>query len=188
MKTYICSECRREIPPDSDFCYHCGSLKSKAFVIDYGSPQSPDGQQPCPECGKPNDQGAKFCRHCGIEMDTVTARPENYSSRNNYSQESCSQGSCYQGYPYGYPSTPVLVKNGGIAMMASILFGFFGIYGVGHLILKRWSRGFMFLTMSAVNWYIYLSVGSFPALILMISLLIFFKQSMEITNIAYGRS
>ncbi len=177
MKIYICSECGREIPGNSDFCYHCGSLREKAHVIDYGSAQTPYGDLSslCPECGLANEGDFKFCRHCGVEIKTVETREVNRTP----------PGVRYRN---GYGATPVLQKNGGMAMLMAIVFGFVGIYGLGHLVMKKWSRGLMFLAMSAVNWYIYISSGTFPFFILLISLLLFFKQSTEITNIAYGRS
>ena len=30
--------------------------------------KSESGENLCPHCGKPNDDGAKFCRHCGNEL------------------------------------------------------------------------------------------------------------------------
>ena len=172
MIRHICSECGNEIPSNSDFCYKCGNLKSKAFKIDnVGNIQG--DEVPCPNCGKPILEGAKFCKHCGIETDTPKQTAAGIS----------------QSMPYNMSyRVPVLQKNGTIAIVLSFVFAFLGIYGIGHLILKKWSRGFMFLAMSAVNWYIYVSVGGPVTIIMIISLFIFFKQSMEITNLAYGRS
>lgn len=176
MIRYICSECGNEIPYDSDFCYTCGNLKSKAFKIDDGG--NIQGEEvPCPNCGKPILEEAKFCKHCGIETDMPvrTTQGTSHSTPPNM--------------PYNMSyRTPVLQKNGTIAIVLSFIFAFIGIYGIGHFILKKWSRGFMFLAMSAVNWYIYASVGAMVPTIMIISLFIFFKQSMEITNLAYGRS
>lgn len=179
MTIYICSECGKEIPPDSDFCYHCGSLKSKAYTIEYKNDGSASEQFACPECGIIGDENTKFCRHCGVEIDRAVPK--------NVNRPRPAAGPSYGG-GYGTMPMPVLQKNGGFAMFMSIIFGFVGIYGIGHLIMKKWSRGLMFLAMSAVNWYIYISVGTFPFFVMLISLMLFFKQSMEITNIAYGRS
>jgi len=162
---YICSECGSEIPYVSDFCYQCGSLKSDAFKIDGGNMDL--GEVPCPNCGKPIDEGVKFCRHCGIETESVPIQK-------------------VMGRSYGFiPIT--LKKNGALAMGLAFLFGFLGIYGLGHLALKKWSRGVMFLAMSAVNWYIYIVTGDFITMVMLISLFIFFRQSMEVTALAYGR-
>lgn len=171
MIRHICSECGNEIPHDSDFCYQCGNLKSKAFKIDdVGNIQG--GEVPCPNCGKPILEGAKFCKHCGIE----TNMPPQNTTRVSH------------GMPYNMShSIPVLQKNGALAMVLAFALGFIGIYGLGHLVLRKWSRGFMFMAMSAVNWYIYFSVGGLVTTIMIISLFIFFRQSMEITNLAYGR-
>ncbi|MDN5357762.1 MAG: hypothetical protein PWR17_931 [Candidatus Methanomethylophilaceae archaeon] len=166
MTRYICSECGSEIPHVSDFCYQCGSLKSNAFKIDDDGKM--DAREvPCPNCGKPIDEGVKFCRHCGIETDSVPVQKA-------------------MGGPYAF--TPmVLKKNGALAMGLAFLFGLLGIYGLGHLALKKWSRGAMFLAMSTVNWYIYIATGSFITVVMLISLFIFFRQSMEVTALAYGR-
>lgn len=165
MTRYICSECGSEIPHVSDFCYQCGSLKSDAFKIEGGNTDL--GEVPCPNCGKPIDEGVKFCRHCGIETESVPVQK-------------------VMGRSYGLiPMT--LKKNGALAMGLAFLFGFLGIYGLGHLALKKWSRGVMFLAMSAVNWYIYIVTGNFITIVMLISLFIFFRQSMEVTALAYGR-
>ncbi|HKM09971.1 MAG TPA: zinc-ribbon domain-containing protein [Candidatus Methanomethylophilaceae archaeon] len=187
MIIYICSECGHEIPQDSDFCYKCGSLRSKALKFDTGEKvQREEVQYPCPSCGKPNDQGAKFCKHCGIEVDSIES-PEPTASQYQSGASSTSYQVGRYGSPYGHSPAPVLRKNGGLAMALGFLFGFAGIYGMGHFVLRRWSRGLMYLAISAVNWYIYISVSGYPQLIIIASLLIFFKQSMEITNLAYGR-
>jgi ribosomal protein L40E len=175
---YICSECGKEIPQESDFCYHCGSLRSKAYTLEYKAGQPPE-ERACPECGIENEPDIKFCRHCGVEMDAVKAQ--------NVVRPRPAGPFAGNGYGYANQQVPVLQKGGGAAMLLSIIFGFLGIYGIGHLIMKRWSRGLMFLAMSSVNWYIYLSVGFPPTFVMLISLMLFFKQSMEITNIAYGR-
>lgn len=167
MIRYICSECGNEIPDSSEFCYRCGSLKSKAFKIDDGNNME-SGEVPCPNCGKPIEEGAKYCRHCGIETDTVPVR-------NNITVNQ----------PIFMPM--VLKKNGNLAMGLAFLFGFLGIYGLGHMVLRKWSRGIMFLAMSAVNWHIYIVTGEFVTIVMLISLLIFFKQSTEVTALAYGR-
>lgn len=172
MIRYICSECGNEIPYDSDFCYKCGNLRSKAFKIDDGG--NLQGEEvPCSNCGKPILEGAKFCKHCGIESNIPVQTTAGTA----------------QSMPYNMSyHVPVLQKNGTMAIVLSFVFAFLGIYGIGHLILKKWSRGFMFLAMSTVNWYIYVSIGGPVTIIMIISLFIFFKQSMEITNLAYGRS
>ncbi len=165
MTRYICSECGSEIPPDSDFCYHCGCEKKRAFRIDdSGNIQQ---QKLCPECRIPMEEDAKFCRHCGLEVGGYQTA------------DGCAGPYCMM------PPKPV--KNGTLAIALSFLLGFFGIYGVGHFVMKRWSRGIMFLAMSAVNWYIYLSVGNFVMVVMLISLFIFFKQASETTMMAYGR-
>lgn len=180
MIIYICSECGKEIPQNSDFCYQCGSLKEKAHKIEYKADRQLSGEGTiCPECGLSNDKEFKFCKHCGFEVGSTSARSASTVRPPQHAQ----------GYGYGTrsPGMPVLQKNGRLAMFMSIIFGLMGVYGIGHLIMKRWSRGLMFVAISAVNWYIYISAGTFPSFIMLISLLMFFKQSMEITNIAYGR-
>lgn len=173
MIRYICSECGNEISSESEFCYKCGNLKSKAFKID-DSGNIQGMEIPCSNCGKPILEQAKFCKHCGIEIDVLTQTTTAGTTQN---------------MPYNMTyRVPVLQKNGTMAIVLSFIFAFIGIYGIGHLILKKWSRGFMFLAMSTVNWYIYVSIGGPVTIIMIISLFIFFKQSMEITNLAYGRS
>ena len=172
MIRYICSECGNEIPYNSDFCYQCGNLRSKAFKIDDGG-NIQGGEVPCPNCGKPILEEAKFCKHCGIETNVPT--------------QTTAEATPDMPYNVSY-RIPVLQKNGKLAIALAFIFGFMGIYGVGHLTLKNWSRGFMFMAMSAVNWYIYVVVGGPVTIIMIISLLIFFKQSSEITNLAYRRT
>lgn len=162
MTMYICSECGSEIPPDSDFCYHCGCDKKKAYgVNDSGNLLH---QEVCSECGAPVEDGALYCGRCGTQRESAGE----------------------QSAPY-FMMPPKPVKNGTLAIALSFLMGFFGIYGIGHLVMKRWSRGLMYLAMSAVIWYIYIGSGSFVTAVMIISLFVFFRQASETTMMAYGR-
>lgn len=66
---YICSECGSQIPEDSDFCYHCGALRTKALQMD-DSGHMEMGK--CYSCGEPVKGEEYFCNKCGAPLVKAT--------------------------------------------------------------------------------------------------------------------
>lgn len=147
---YICSECGSQIPEDSDFCYHCGALRTKALQMD-DSGHMEMGK--CYSCGEPVKGEEYFCSKCGAPLVKATQ--------------------------------PHLVKYGMLAIFMAAIPGFFNIFGLGHLVLKQWSRGIMFMVMGALLWWIepgYMMSGDL--FIMMLRIGVFFYQMMDIYRYA----
>ncbi len=124
---YICRECGNEIDAGSDFCHYCGALKSNAIAIDdQGNPAGEEGKV-CPVCGAVCPDGVKFCGKCGASLPTETPQPF---------------------VPHR------LTARDYIALAAGLIPGVVNIFGLGHLVMKKWSRGLMYLAISAVIIYI----------------------------------
>ncbi len=152
-----CSECGNEIPESMDFCPHCGCLKSKSIPID----ESGVTVAICPDCGHEISPSDSFCGNCGADLSH-----------------------CHAPQPIRYP---VMRKHAVLAIVLATIPGFFNIYGLGHFVLGKWSRGCMFLVMSAVMWYINgWQLASSNYFILLLNLLLFFFQISDIMRLAYS--
>lgn len=154
---FVCSECGREIPDDMDFCPFCGCMKNTAICFDDKGNYSPGV---CANCGEPIEPGSHFCGKCGNKVQSSA------------------------------PAVSVrmtLRKNGMLALMIGLIFGVVNIFGIGHLIMKKWSRGIMFLAISAILLYIdphFITSSSFY--IMAIRMLVFMYQSMDLLGIIYA--
>ncbi len=114
----------------------------------------------CPQCGEPVGRFDEFCGHCGGKLEQPVAMQ----------------------MPF-----PRMKKNGNLALVLAILPGFFNVFGLGHLVMKRYSRGAMFLAMSLILWYLngwHLSSANLTVMIL--DILVFFYQSLDIMRVVYG--
>lgn len=150
----------------------------------------------CSECGKEIPEGMDFCPFCGRMKDSALC----FDDKGNYVPSVCSNcgaviedgaSFCIKcGAKVQEPVVPVrltLRKNGMLALMLGLIFGIFNIYGIGHLVMKKWSRGLMFLAMSAVMFYIdphFITSSSFFAMVL--RMMIFMYQSMDLLGLVYA--
>jgi len=155
--TAICSECGNPIPDDLDFCPQCGALKKKAVNIDKDG-NVVGNPEVCMFCGSELRKGAQFCQSCGKPVSVSMPGMGMYR--------------------------PKLTSRDYLAMGLAFLPGAFGLFGLGHLILKRWPRAAMYLAMSAV--ILYIEYGTFGLsstdsfLVEMLSFMIYLVQCMEI--------
>ena len=81
---------------------------------------------------------------------------------------------------------PKMRKNGMIAIILAMFPGFFNVFGFGHLVLKDWSKGAMFLAMSVILFYI--NGGFIPTTMLMsiLSIAVYFYQCMDLIRVVYS--
>lgn len=150
----FCSECGHEFEPGAEFCYQCGSVR-RFSVGDDNKVVVEKGV--CPFCGCKNDDGADFCIKCGHRLGEYEYAPTR--------------------------RTPLGPKDY-LIMAVAFIPGAFNIFGLGHILLKKYSRGFMYLVISMVLLYmIYCSPELNRSVYLMLELLgfvIYMKQSFEV--------
>ncbi len=178
---YYCRECGHEIEPGADFCYYCGALKSKAIAIDdegreVSPAYSPDGV--CPDCGHKNVEGASFCSECGRRLSSE--RP----------QEGAAMADPFA-QPYGPYPVKTLTRKDYLAMFLAFVPGIVNIFGLGHLVMGKWSRAFMYLMISAVVLYLRFTVVASSGtgvymLYWFITFAVYFQQSMEVVRLVYA--
>lgn len=113
----------------------------------------------CPQCGTSRSPGDLYCKSCGAKL------PDNVQQ----------------------VMMPRMRKYGPIALALAVIPGFFNIFGIGHLIMRQWSRGLMFLAMSAVIWYMcgwtFLSPNFMVSLVV---IAVYFFQLMDIFRVVYS--
>ncbi len=155
-----CLECGEPVEPGADFCYRCGSRR----IIKVGDDSRlvlKKGE--CPYCGHLNKEDAKFCASCGKRIGEFEYTPVRRGP---------------------------LTARDYLIMAITFLPGAFFIFGLGHLALKKYSRGLMFLCISAVLIYIrYFSAGlggSTYIFLEVIGLLVYLKQAMEVLSELMG--
>lgn len=111
----------------------------------------------CPTCGADIEPGAAYCRSCGAKA------PETVS----------------------YP--PRATSKGMAALMLALIPGIFNIFGLGHFVLGRWSRGAMFLAISVIllymnGWQLFTT----NVVMYLVSLAVYFYQALDIFRYVYG--
>ena len=147
----------------------------------------------CPECGSQIDDDADFCYRCGCKKSKATVRIDN----GIYHQGTCPRcgAETHEGEMFcrqcGSPlavSSPIRVgKDSYLALFLALIPGFFSVYGLGHLVLKEWIRGGMFLAMTAIYWYMR-SSSTNTLLLPFLSVGLFIYQAMDIARIIVLRS
>lgn len=155
-----CMECGSAVEPDADFCYRCGSRR----IMDVRTADNRVVMEPghCPYCGHDNIPEAKFCASCGRRIGEF-----------EYTRAPKTQISSYEF----------------LIIMAALVPGLFNVFGLGHLLAKRYSRGIMYLVISAVFLYIRFASGTLVnstiILLEIIGVVIYLKQAMEIFAIVF---
>ena len=157
----FCSECGHELEPGEEFCYECGSTRT--FSVD-GNSRVISEEGVCPVCGCRNVKDTEFCEKCGRRLGDYEYTPTR--------------------------RTPLGPKDY-IIMAFAFLPGALNVFGLGHLLLKKYSRGFMYLMISFVLLYvIYFTPGIAHSLYIFLEVLgfiIYLKQSFEVLYEVYHR-
>ncbi|AGI47883.1 hypothetical protein TALC_00888 [Thermoplasmatales archaeon BRNA1] len=164
----ICGECGNEIEDGADFCYFCGATIKSAYSVDdsgaiHNLSENPDSNL-CPRCGAENAKENKFCDQCGAPMDVtryVTVRPHKLSNTEK------------------------------LALILAILPGALNLFGLGHIVLRKWSRAMMYLCMSAIIIYVrWFTPGLSTSMVIGIEILgfiIYFRQCIDVFRLIYFR-
>lgn len=110
----------------------------------------------CPGCGHENSPGDTFCGHCGERLQTV--------------------------------AVPMvrMRKNGTLALILALIPGFFNVFGLGHLLMRSWSRGAMYLAISAVLWYVDPWPFGSNMMIMVISVMVYMFQAFDVFRLIYS--
>ena len=117
----------------------------------------PQGQvHVCPSCGAQSKPGDLYCGSCGAQLPQVRM------------------------------VVPKLRRNGMIALILGLVPGFLNIFGLGHLLLKEWSKGIMFLAMSAILFYVNGGLIAESMLMSLLSVAVYFYQCMDLIRVAYS--
>ncbi len=147
----------------------------------------------CPECGSEIEDGADFCYNCGCLKSKAYAVRDAGAEGNICSKcgEEVSEGELFCrhcGAPVAAAATPLKVSsNSSLALLLAFVPGFFSIYGLGHLVLKEWIRASMFLSMTALYWYMRMSYNNSWVLMLL-SIGLFIYQTVDIFRLIVLRS
>lgn len=156
-----CMECGSEIEPGSDFCYQCGSRR--IFEVGDGNKVNIDKGM-CPYCGSSNPPDSEYCSNCGRRLGE---------------------------YEYVPVRTAPLTSRDYLIMAAAFIPGALNIFGLGHLLLHKYSRGVMYLAISAVLLYVLYGTPDIQwstyALIEVLGFVIYLKQSFEVMYEVYNK-
>lgn len=151
----------------------------------------------CGECGKEIPDGMDFCPSCGCMSDRAYAVDDDGSRRRvcpscgcECSDQDLFCGGCGARLSASAPvrSVPSIDGRGSIALILGTLPGFFNIFGLGHLIMKQYSRGIMFLCISLVLWYLNgWSVVNQSLFLSIVSIGVFFYHCMDLMRVVYSQ-
>ena len=110
----------------------------------------------CPSCGAHIDRGAVYCPSCGNKV------------------------------PEAVTVMPRANKMGMAAIALALIPGIFNIFGLGHLVLKQWSRGAMFIALTVIILYMNgWQLFSSNIMIYLITLAVYMYQAMDIFRYVY---
>lgn len=156
-----CMECGCEIEPDADFCFQCGS--KRIFEVGADNRVNID-KGTCPYCGSENPPDSEFCANCGHRLGDYEFVP--------------------------IRNTPLTGKDY-LIMAAAFIPGALNVFGLGHLMLHKYSRGIMYLIISAVLLYIMYFTPDITTttrmLLEVVGFVIYLKQSFEVMYGIYDR-
>ena len=151
--TFICPECKSEIPSNSDFCYICGrKVKPSDPSINMNS-------NVCISCGNELSGTELFCGKCGFPItknQMVNFRPK-------------------------------ITTRGKIGILLAAVPGVVGIFGLGHITLKKFSRGAIYILMSVFFLYsvvISNAVGSMRYMMIAFMIFLYVLQVVEVVGLA----
>ena len=149
----------------------------------------------CHDCGNEIPEDMDFCPHCGCLREKSTPVDDKSGmplgvcpvcgAKTGFGDAYC--GSCGAALPQVQFVRPKMRKYGTVAMILALVPGFFNIFGLGHLVLKSWSKGLMFLALTAVLFYVN-GMTLFPSsfMMSMVCVLVYFYQAMDLFKVVYS--
>ncbi|MCL2148919.1 MAG: zinc ribbon domain-containing protein [Methanomassiliicoccaceae archaeon] len=131
------------MPEGCGFCYACGRKRDNSIRLDDEGGFIRPEKGVCASCGADLPQGAEFCGSCGQPSPGMP-------------------GSVFM---------PHMAKYGWIGVLLAVVPGLLGllpdmsgtmmfsVFGLGHLYFRKWSRGFLYLMVSALMYLMKSSWG-----------------------------
>ena len=149
----------------------------------------------CSECGQTIPEDSDFCYYCGALKKKAFETDEKGEVKTGVCHSCGSPVKPHENFCRScgaalMTSSPIIMplklkKNAFLALILALIPGFFHVYGLGHLVLKQYLRGAMFLALSVI---LFISTGYFKehALILMmLDLGVFLFQMMDVMKFMY---
>ena len=148
----------------------------------------------CSECGQTIPEDSDFCHYCGA-LKMKAFRTDEKGDINPNVCHSCGaavergQNFCRSCGAALMPSGPTIVpirmkKYAPIALLLALIPGFFHIYGLGHLVMKQWLRGGMFLAMTVILFFVGPSFEN-QFVFLILDMGVFLFQMMDVMKYMY---
>ncbi len=154
----VCCECGSEIPEGADFCYKCGARLDHALKMDDDGNSIISNR--CFNCGENISLGDQFCQNCGKPVNDSRIQLKRVK-----------------------PS-----RIGIFAILLAFLAGLMDVFGLGQLVLKRWSKAVSFLIISGVLYYLqpsFMGTDSGIFALLIIRFFVFFLQITDVFKAVY---
>ena len=123
--TYTCPDCGNIVPQDSDFCHRCGKMVGPDVLRDEHRGDIAT-ESVCSRCGREFPPNEMFCKNCG-----------------NLNKPSMNI------------VRPKISPRGKMGVLLAAIPGMLGIFGLGHLFLKRRMRAAVFFLISFLLYYLW---------------------------------
>ena len=155
---HVCIGCGNEIPEEQEFCYVCGALvKDSLMTNDDGSIINVPY---CKKCNSPVPRGLDVCPKCGEPADIASV-------------------------DLGYPRRRKFTAKDYIALFLAIVPGFFNIFGLGQIVMKRWSKAFFYICATIMLYYLapsLMSTSNSYMLLIFVEMFVFLLSIMDVYN------
>ena len=154
----VCLGCGSEIPEDSDFCYACGRWAKDALNVD--DKGNLLVTEYCLNCGEAMPANSAFCPYCGYKVESRSFQPVR---------------------PYRRKMTNTDI----LAILLAVIPGFINVFGLGQIVLKRWSRAFTYLCLTVLLFYLapsFLAQDTTRIIHLVLQLIIFIFSIQDVLN------
>ena len=159
----VCLGCGSEIPEDSDFCYSCGRWAKDALDVDDRG--NVVVTEYCLNCNEALPQNSTFCPYCGYKVDSVQRPPARTYRRK-------------------------LDRTDILAIILAVIPGFINVFGLGQIVLKRWSRAFTYLCLSVLLFYLapsFMLQETSRFIFLVLQLMVFIFSIQDVLNAVQRR-
>ena len=155
---HVCIGCGNEIPEGQEFCYVCGALVKDSLMT------NDDGNiinvPYCKNCNSPVPRGLEACPKCGEPADITSI-------------------------DMGFTRPKKFGAMAYIALFLAIVPGFFNVFGLGQIVMKRWSKAFFYICATIMLYYLapsLMTTSSSYMLLIVVEMFIFLLSIMDVYN------